>query len=167
MVYPARSVGGKTDIVLIGGCGHVGLPLGLAFADRGLNVVLYDVDARSVELVNRGEMPFDEPGASEVLQRVIGRVAHRDHRSRRRSAAARARVVVIGTPIDEHLNPDPHAVPEAIEEIATYLRDGQLLMLRSTVYPGVTALVERLIAGLGSGRRRGVLPRAHRRRARR
>ena len=58
-------------------------------------------------------------------------------------------VVVIGTPIDEHLNPDLHAVQGAIEEIATSLVDGQLLVLRSTVYPGVTAMVERLIARLG------------------
>ena len=58
-------------------------------------------------------------------------------------------MVVIGTPIDEHLNPDLHAVQGAIEEIATSLVDGQLLVLRSTVYPGVTAMVERLIARLG------------------
>jgi UDP-N-acetyl-D-mannosaminuronic acid dehydrogenase len=58
-------------------------------------------------------------------------------------------VVVFGTPIDEHLNPDLNAVPSAIAEFASSLHDGQLLVLRSTVYPGVTALVERLVAGLG------------------
>ncbi|MBV9662604.1 MAG: nucleotide sugar dehydrogenase, partial [Actinobacteria bacterium] len=58
-------------------------------------------------------------------------------------------VVVIGTPIDEHLNPNLNAVPAAIGEFASYLHDGQLLVLRSTVYPGVTALVERLVADLG------------------
>jgi UDP-N-acetyl-D-mannosaminuronic acid dehydrogenase len=54
-------------------------------------------------------------------------------------------IVVIGTPIDEHLNPAAHVVPDAIREIGDQLRDGQLLILRSTVYPGVTALVEGLI----------------------
>jgi UDP-N-acetyl-D-mannosaminuronic acid dehydrogenase len=58
-------------------------------------------------------------------------------------------IVVIGTPIDEHLNPDLNAVPGAIADIASSLHDGQLLVLRSTVYPGVTALVERLVADLG------------------
>jgi UDP-N-acetyl-D-mannosaminuronic acid dehydrogenase len=58
-------------------------------------------------------------------------------------------VVVIGTPIDEHLNPDLNAVPAAIADIAPWLHDGQLLVLRSTVYPGVTSLVERQIADLG------------------
>jgi UDP-N-acetyl-D-mannosaminuronic acid dehydrogenase len=141
-------VGGRTDIVLIGGCGHVGLPLGLAFADRGINVVLYDVDARSVDLVNRGELPASEPGALDVLQRVVGTslTATTDP-----TAISRASMicVVVGTPLGEHLSPDPQAVPRALEEVSEYFRDGQLLILRSTVYPGVTAQVERLFARLG------------------
>jgi UDP-N-acetyl-D-mannosaminuronic acid dehydrogenase len=58
-------------------------------------------------------------------------------------------VVVIGTPVDEHLDPRPTAVPDAIAALAPHLRDGQLLILRSTLYPGVTAMVERLIERLG------------------
>jgi len=56
-------------------------------------------------------------------------------------------VVVIGTPIDEHLNPDPQAIPRALAGCADHLRDGQLMVLRSTVFPGVTALVERMLQG--------------------
>jgi UDP-N-acetyl-D-mannosaminuronic acid dehydrogenase len=56
---------------------------------------------------------------------------------------------VIGTPVDEHLNPDPQVVPAAVEALAPHLRPGQLLVLRSTVYPGVTALVERRTETLG------------------
>src|SRR6202012_4358291 len=58
-------------------------------------------------------------------------------------------VVVIGTPVDEHLNPNQAAIPKALGGCAPCLRDGQLLVLRSTVFPGVTALVEKMIAGLG------------------
>jgi UDP-N-acetyl-D-mannosaminuronic acid dehydrogenase len=53
--------------------------------------------------------------------------------------------VVIGTPVDSHLAPDPQAVPRAVEELADWFRPGQLLVLRSTVYPGVTAQVERIV----------------------
>jgi UDP-N-acetyl-D-mannosaminuronic acid dehydrogenase len=53
--------------------------------------------------------------------------------------------VVVGTPIDEHLNPDLFAVPNAVEAVVEHLRPGQLLILRSTVFPGVTALVEAVI----------------------
>jgi UDP-N-acetyl-D-mannosaminuronic acid dehydrogenase len=55
------------DVVIIGGCGHVGLPLAIAFADRGLRVGIYDVNAAAVGTVNSGGLPFDEPGAAEVL----------------------------------------------------------------------------------------------------
>src|ERR1039457_655498 len=92
------------DVVVIGGCGHVGLPLALAFADRGARVAIYDLSETAVATVNSGRMPFAEPGAEEVLHRVL---------------------------------------------CAGYLRNGQLLILRSTVFPGVTALVEKMVAGLG------------------
>jgi len=58
-------------------------------------------------------------------------------------------VVVIGTPVDEHLNPNQTAIPKALAGCSQYMRDGQLLVLRSTVFPGVTALVEKMIVGLG------------------
>jgi UDP-N-acetyl-D-mannosaminuronic acid dehydrogenase len=64
-------------------------------------------------------------------------------------ALARNVVVVIGTPVDEHLNPDPQAIPRALGACVPYFRDGQLLVLRSTVFPGVTRLVEQLLADRG------------------
>lgn len=134
----------RHDVVVIGGCGHVGLPLGLAFADRGLNVVLFDINQRAVDQVNRGEMPADEPGALEVLKRVVGTRLSAST-SPAVISGAETVVVVIGTPVGGHLSPDPQAVPRALEELVEYLRDGQLLVLRSTVYPGVTAQVEKLI----------------------
>src|ERR1019366_10651483 len=58
-------------------------------------------------------------------------------------------VVALGTPIDEHFNPDPQALIHALERVADQLNDGQLLVLRSTVFPGVTRMVERLMHRLG------------------
>jgi len=136
------------DVVVVGGCGHVGLPLALVFADQGLEVTLFDVDATAVERVNAGQLPFEEPGAGPVLERVLA--AGRLHATTDAASVSRAQVVVvvIGTPIDEHLNPDLRAVRTAIAELSASLRDGQLLILRSTVYPGVTAMVERLMVRL-------------------
>ena len=92
------------EVVVVGGCGHVGLPLGLAFADRGVKVVLYDVNEWAVAEVLAGRMPFEEPGAADVLRRVAGSQLHA---SSDREVVARAEhvVVVVGTPVDEHLNP--------------------------------------------------------------
>jgi UDP-N-acetyl-D-mannosaminuronic acid dehydrogenase len=136
------------DVVIIGGCGHVGLPLGLAFADRALTVGLYDIDETAVSLVAGGRLPFGEPDAAKVLARVLHGplTVSSDPRI---ISTAECVVVVIGTPVGGHLSPDPEAVPRAVQSLAEHLVDGQLLVLRSTIYPGVTALVERVVARLG------------------
>jgi UDP-N-acetyl-D-mannosaminuronic acid dehydrogenase len=137
------------DLVVIGGCGHVGLPLAIAFADRGLSVVSYDVSASAVALVNDGVLPFDEPDADHRLKAAIGAGLFSASDDPSVVASARNVVVVIGTPVDEHLNPDPQAIPRALAACTPYFRDGQLLVLRSTVFPGVTRLVEQMVADQG------------------
>jgi UDP-N-acetyl-D-mannosaminuronic acid dehydrogenase len=139
----------RGDIVVIGGCGHVGLPLGIAFADRGCRVTLLDVSQAAVDMVNRAELPFNEPGAHDMLTRAVGDgrlVATTDAAA---VSCAATVVVVIGTPVDEHLNPDPGAITRAISANLSHFRDGQLIVLRSTIYPGVTRKIEQLFAENG------------------
>jgi len=137
------------DVVVIGGGGHVGLPLAIALADRGSRVVVYDVSTKAVDTINSGTVPFSEPGAEPVLRKAIADGRFSASTDASVVATARTVIVVIGTPVDEHLNPDPNAIPAALAGCSEFFRDGQLLVLRSTVYPGVTALVERMIADLG------------------
>jgi UDP-N-acetyl-D-mannosaminuronic acid dehydrogenase len=138
-----------TDVVIVGGCGRVGLPLGLALASRGLAVVLYDLNAEAVEQVNASHMPFAEEGAGPVLAEVTRAGRLRATTAAASVGSAEYLIVVVGTPVDEHLNPDLGAVPRALERCAEHLRDGQLIVLRSTVHPGVTALTEKLLARRG------------------
>ncbi len=140
---------GRVDVAVVGGCGHVGLPLALAFAGRGLRVAVYDTSQRAVEMVNSGRMPFQEPGAQEALASALAGgqfTAGTDPAVLRQAANV---VVVIGTPIDKHLNPEALGVPEEIEKLSPHLVSGQLLVLRSTLYPGVTRMVERLFQEQG------------------
>jgi UDP-N-acetyl-D-mannosaminuronic acid dehydrogenase len=137
------------DIVVIGGCGHVGLPLAIALADQGASVTVYDVSDAAVALVNDAVLPFDEPGAGDKLKAAVTSGALVATTDPSHVGTAENVVVVIGTPVDEHLNPDPQAIPRALEVCAKFFRDGQLLILRSTVFPGVTSLVERMMAGRG------------------
>jgi UDP-N-acetyl-D-mannosaminuronic acid dehydrogenase len=137
------------DVTVLGGCGHVGLPLGLALADSGLRVALFDTNDTAVRLVQSGTMPHREAGAQEVLERTLasGRLtATSDPTS---VGSAECLIVVVGTPVDEHLNPDPQAVITAIESVGEHLLDGQLIVLRSTIFPGVTRMVERLVDRTG------------------
>jgi UDP-N-acetyl-D-mannosaminuronic acid dehydrogenase len=137
------------DVVVVGGCGHVGLPLGIGFADRGLKTAVYDINSASVAMVNRAELPFDEPGAAPVIERVIASGMLRASDDPAVISEAEHVIVVIGTPVDEHLNPDARAVPDAVLAIADRLRPGQLMVLRSTVFPGVTSLVESELERVG------------------
>ncbi|UUZ60469.1 hypothetical protein [Nocardioides sp. B-3] len=137
------------DVVVVGGCGHVGLPLAIALASRGLDVAIRDIDARAVDLVMSGELPFMENGATAVLQKALADGKLTATTDRDVIGRSEAVVVVIGTPVDEHLNPDPHAVTKALRESLDAFRDGQLVVLRSTVYPGVTKHIERLFAEAG------------------
>jgi UDP-N-acetyl-D-mannosaminuronic acid dehydrogenase len=137
------------DVVVIGGCGHVGLPLAIALADRGASVLVYDVSKTAVDLVNEAVLPFDEPGAADKLKAAVASGTLRATTDPAVVGEAESVVIVIGTPVDEHLNPDPQAIPRALEVCAEYFRDGQLLVLRSTVFPGVTRLVERMVQEQG------------------
>ena len=137
------------DVVIVGGCGHVGLPLGLVLAECGLSVTLYDLDATAVDMVLAGKMPFLERNADELLERLIATDKLDATIDPTSVSEAEHVVLVVGTPVDEHLNPDPKFVRTAIEGLLDYLRDGQHVVLRSTVYPRVTAMVEKLLVAAG------------------
>jgi len=138
-----------SDVVIMGGAGHVGLPLGIALARSGLRTVLYDTNKESLATILSGKTPTMEPGAEPVLQEVLADGLLGGSTDAEVISRTATVIVVIGTPIDEHLNPDPWVVRRAIEEVAHHLRDGQLLVLRSTVFPGSTRLIEQLLEDCG------------------
>jgi UDP-N-acetyl-D-mannosaminuronic acid dehydrogenase len=139
----------SNDVVVIGGGGHVGLPLAIALADRGSKVIIYDISESTVASVMTGTVPFAEPGAEPMLKRAIAEGRFSASTDPAVVSSAQHVIVVIGTPVDEHLNPDPNAIPLALAQTSDHFKDGQILILRSTVFPGVTALVERMISELG------------------
>jgi UDP-N-acetyl-D-mannosaminuronic acid dehydrogenase len=94
-------------------------------------------------------MPFDEPQGPEVLAEVLSKGRFSASTDPANVSRADVVIVVIGTPVDEHLNPDTQAVPDAVASLVPYLRDEQTLILRSTVFPGVTRLVEERLASAG------------------
>jgi UDP-N-acetyl-D-mannosaminuronic acid dehydrogenase len=125
------------DVCIVGTC-RVGLPLGLSLIDVGLGVVGVDIDANLREAVNAGRMPFHEPGFDELVasRRLTVHASH--------EVVARSRTVVItvGTPLHNHIESDLSQVQKVLEKIAPYLREGQLVCLRSTVAPGTTSFVK-------------------------
>lgn len=139
----------KFDVCIVGGCGHVGLPLGMAFADKGQNVALYDINEATINKVNDGIVPFKENGAEPVLKRVLKKKRLLATNNPEVIAQAKAVITVIGTPVDEHLNPRMHDIIKAIKQIENELSDDQLLIMRSTLYPGVTDKVHEYLQKAG------------------
>lgn len=139
----------RPDVVVVGGGGHVGLPLSLMLARAGLSVGIFDTSEATLGRIAMGEMPFLEHGADELLAEILptGRL----HLSAQPQILCdvQAVVIVIGTPIDEFLNPSMAIFEHTVDELAPYLADGSLVVLRSTVYPGTTAYVEQALADRG------------------
>ncbi len=137
------------DVVVLGGAGHVGLPLSLTFADAGLRTGIYDISQPTLDRIAAGEMPFLENGADELLAKVLktGRL----ELSADGSILERTNqiVVVIGTPVDEFLGPSMTVFERAVQQISPHLRRGALVVLRSTVYPGTTGYVTQRLNAIG------------------
>ena len=140
----------KLKICIIGGCGHVGIPLGLAFASKNFDVTLVDVNPNAVENINRARLPFKEDGAEELLAAHVGK----NLRATADAAVVKKQDVVVfvtGTPVDEHLNPKIHDVVKVLDAYLPLLNKRQLVVLRSTIFPGVTRIVEETLkAKLGA-----------------
>ncbi|MBI6546974.1 MAG: nucleotide sugar dehydrogenase [Cyanobacteria bacterium NC_groundwater_1444_Ag_S-0.65um_54_12] len=139
----ARS-GSTTSVAIVGGCGHIGLPLGLSLTARGHSVMLIDTSAERIAQVQHGLMPFYETGAQTALERSLESKLLSLSTKLETLADMDVVVVTIGTPIDEFLNPDIGSFERSLAQVLSYMKDGQLLILRSTVFPGVTERLGRV-----------------------
>jgi UDP-N-acetyl-D-mannosaminuronic acid dehydrogenase len=136
-------------LAIVGGCGHVGLPLALAFARKGCSVDLLDVSPERVAMVNSGRMPFQEEGADALLDETVraGRIKATTDPAVLEDAAAI--IVTIGTPVDEYLDPSVGEFDRSMNELLGRVRPGQMLVLRSTLFPGVTDRLARQLERRG------------------
>jgi len=126
------------DLIIIGGYGHIGLPMGIVLADSGFQVGLYDIDKTKEPTIKAGKMPFLEYDAEPMLARVIGKTLHCVD-SLSSIADSKSIVITIGTPLDEYLNPKLMPMFSLATDMLPFLHDEHHIILRSTVYPGTTA----------------------------
>jgi len=137
------------DIAVVGGAGHVGLPLSIVFALKGLKVLVLDKDKKALHKIKQGQMPFMEYGSDDLLPKALqsGKLSLSDDASE--IAGAGHIVVTIGTPVDEFLSPSLKPIAQCMDELIPFLHDKQDLVLRSTVYPGVTTWVAHYLSSKG------------------
>ncbi len=122
----------------------MGLPLGLVLADKGFNTVLFDINKSAVEMINKGVVPFKEEGAQALLEKNVGKniKAASDPSCIKDSDVL---IFITGTPVDEYHNPKIHEVLNVIKNYLPYMNENQLIILRSTIYPGTTEIVKEIL----------------------
>jgi UDP-N-acetyl-D-mannosaminuronic acid dehydrogenase len=139
----------NADITVVGGAGHVGIPLVLALAEAGLRVNVNDLNRTSLDTLAAGRLPFIENGAEGVLAKAIATKRLVMTSSPDLISTNGPVLITIGTPVDEFLNPVRKVVQDCIDWMLPALKDGQLVVLRSTVFPGTTDWLNGYLAAKG------------------
>jgi UDP-N-acetyl-D-glucosamine dehydrogenase len=149
-----RKIEQRTAVIGVIGLGYVGLPLALAFADRGMRVLGFDVDPKKQALLNAGRSYIQHISAERVAKALEGqRFEATAEFGRLRECDAI--LICVPTPLTATRDPDLSYVAATTREIKAVLRPGQLIVLESTTYPGTTdELVKGTLesTGLSSGR---------------
>jgi UDP-N-acetyl-D-mannosaminuronic acid dehydrogenase len=146
---PGPASAKAADLTVVGGAGHVGIPLVLAFTEAGLTVNVNDFNETALDTLRAGKLPFIEHDAAPLLAKALAD----DKLVFTSSSGAIGRtgpvIITIGTPVDEFLNPVPSEVQRCIDSLLPHVADDQLLILRSTVYPGTTDWLHDYLKRLG------------------
>lgn len=138
-----------TDICVVGGAGHIGLPLSILFATKNQRVLIYDLNERSMEAIRGGRMPFLEEGAEPLLRDVLAKGLLQFSSRAEDVAGCGTVLITIGTPVDEFLTPSLRVVTRCFDELLPFLSEDQLIVIRSTVYPGVTDSLSKYVESKG------------------
>lgn len=138
------SVSSKNKVAVVG-IGRVGLPLALVLADKGYEVIGVDVDKTRLNLVSKGKLPFIEEGAEPLLKEYYGNRFTAVEKLDSSLEKSEIIIVTLGTPIDENYTPDFSQIMDFFKEACQYLKKGHLIILRSTIAPGVTESIKRII----------------------
>lgn len=137
------------DVCVIGGAGHVGTPLAIVLADRGMRTLILDINEEAMEILARGSMPFIEEGGEPMLRSALARRMLGFTSDMKDIAGVPILILTIGTPIDEFHNPVFSLLTRCIDSMLPYLADDQTIVLRSTVAPGATEYLDRYLKSRG------------------
>ena len=132
----------KADIAIIGGAGHIGLPLGMLFAAKKKKVVLYDKDSINLNKISNGKMPFLERGGDEFLKKNKKRLF--TTQSKEDLKDVKILIVCIGTPVKKS-KPDLEFFFKLFKEIKPYITPDKLLVIRSSIYPGTINEIQKYL----------------------
>ncbi len=132
-------------VVVIGGCGRLGLRISLIAANKGFNVTAVDIDDERINEIKHGSLPFIENGAEIYLEQALKNKTLKLSLEYDTVSNADVVIITIGTPVDSNLNPSLEPLAGAIFDIAGYLKKEQLLVFRNTISPAILNRIKTLI----------------------
>ena len=132
----------KADIAIIGGAGHIGLPLGILLANKNKKVILYDKDKINIHKINDLKMPFMEEGGDLLLKKNKNRIFATTEK--KYLSNVNTIIVCIGTPVKKS-KPDLFFFFKMFKEIRKYLNPNKLLIIRSSIYPGTCLKIQKYL----------------------
>ena len=135
----------RNFISIIGGAGHVGTPLGLALSSKGYNVTLIDKNQKNIKKINNGVMPFVEDGCAQLLKKMIYKKKIFATEQLKEIKKCKYIIVCIGTPINNRFNPNLKKFFNFFYNLRKHLNKNHLIIIRSSVYPGVCDKVFNII----------------------
>jgi UDP-N-acetyl-D-mannosaminuronic acid dehydrogenase len=146
------------DVCVVGGAGHIGVPLSLVLAESGRKTLILDVNEAALQTMAAGGLPFFEQGGKALLQKVLANNALAFSSDPKDVGNAPLVVLTIGTPIDEFHNPNLSRLTRCLDGLMPHLRDEQTIILRSTVAPGTTAYIDNYLRREGKKTRLAFCP---------
>ncbi|MCI5115849.1 MAG: nucleotide sugar dehydrogenase [Candidatus Electrothrix sp. AW1] len=132
----------KEAVIGIVGLGYVGLPLMLRYVEVGYKVIGFDIDDAKTEQLNSGRS-YIKHISSEAVDRAVRNEQFIATVDFSRSAEADALLICVPTPLGKHRDPDLTYIKDTMDNLLPHLREGQILCLESTTYPGTTVEVLR------------------------
>lgn len=146
----AGKISSKQAVIGVAGLGYVGLPLAVEFAGRGFRTIGIDLNPERVRRIAAGDHSI-EGVSGEVLHRVVGEGMLEVYADFSRAGEADVVFICVPTPVTTAKNPEMRHIESAASALAQRLRQGQLIVLKSTTYPGTTEeLVQPLLEQQGS-----------------
>ena len=123
----------KEEKLSLVGLGYVGMPIAVAFANKGINVVGFDLNKKKIELYKSGVDPTNEVGDEAITNTTVDFTA-----DEKKLREAKFHIVAVPTPVNTDHTPDLTPVEGASEILGRNLTKGSVVVFESTVYPGVT-----------------------------
>ena len=133
----------KFDVCIVGGAGHIGLPLGLLLVSKNKRVILYDKNSKIINKINSGVMPFIEKGGKKLLKKNRKKILATNNI--RYVKYAKIVVICIGTPIKSNLKPNFKFFFKLFKELKNHLNQNQIIIIRSSIYPGSCEKIAKIL----------------------